>query len=121
MVILSLLLCFLLTYCTRQLNNIVLPFVLTMITNWLLARYCNTIKMWYEIDILTMYFFVWQWVCLIYKWICQDLPYLSFTLHHKAACLYCAFVAFMLYDVLFQYCPTSFQFGFIWVVSFVDM
>jgi hypothetical protein len=56
MLVLILLLYILLIYSTRQLNNIVLPFVLTMITNWLLARYCNTIKMWYEIDILTMYF-----------------------------------------------------------------
>jgi hypothetical protein len=51
-------------YSTQQLFNTVLPFLLTIATNWLLARYCNTINIWYEIDILTIYFFVWQWVCL---------------------------------------------------------
>ncbi len=121
MIALSLLLFILLIYSTRQMLNIVLPFLLTIVTNWLLARYCNTINMWYEIDILTIYLFVWQWVCLIYEWICQDLPYFSFNLHQKAACLYCAFLSFMVYDVLLQCCPTYVKFAFVWIASFGDM
>ena len=110
-----------LVFSTQQLFNIVLPFLLTIATTWFLARYCSTIDMWYEIDILTVYFFIWQWVSLIYGWICQDLPHLSFNLHQKAVCLYCAFLSFMVYDILLRYCSTNVKFGFVWIAAYVDV
>jgi len=97
-------------------------FLLLMITtNWLVARYCDTIDMGYEVDIFTVYFFVWQFIYLIYKWLYQDLPMLSFSLHQKATCLYMALTAFMEYDVLFRLLPTYMFFAVVWLWSAIDV
>ncbi len=118
-------LCFLLPFFlfhfVRQLQNIMVLLLLMITTNWLVARYCDTIDMGYEVDIFTVYFFVWQLVCLIYKWLHQDLPMLSFTLHQKATCLSMAFCAFIEYDIIFRFAPTYAGFAFVWLMSTLDM
>lgn len=121
MITLQCFLLILLLYADRQLPNIIFPLLLIIMTNWFLARYCDTIYIWYEVDIFTVYFFVWQFVCLIYQWIHQDLPYLSYTLYQKASCLFTAFLAFMVYDIMLQFLPRYLAFGFIWLMSVVDM
>ncbi|CAF1159885.1 unnamed protein product [Rotaria sordida] len=51
----------------------------------------------------------------------NDLPYLSFTLHQKACCLYMAFLAFIMHDVALKYLPTYINFALLWVMSIVDI
>ncbi|CAF1280552.1 unnamed protein product [Rotaria sordida] len=105
----------------RQMQNVIIISSLMIMTSWLLARCCDTIYIWYEVDIFTVYLLVWQFVCLIHKWIHQDLPYLSFTLHQKACCLYMAFLAFIMHDVALKYLPTHINFALLWVMSIVDI
>ena len=112
---------YLLCRTVRQLRNIIILLSLVITTNWLLARYCHSICMSYEVDIFTIYFLVWQFVGLIYKWLDQDLPILSFTLHQKATCLAMAFLAFIVYDVVFRPVPTCVGFAYVWLMSFIDM
>jgi hypothetical protein len=52
-------------YFVRWPPNIIVLLLLMIMTNWLLARYWDTIYMRYEVDILTVYFFIWQFVYLI--------------------------------------------------------
>jgi hypothetical protein len=105
----------------RKLQNIIALLSLIITTNWLLARFCDNIYICYEVDIFTVYFFVWQFVGLIYKWLHQDLPIISFTLHQKATCLSMAFLAFIMYDIVFRPLPTYVSFAFVWLMSVTDM
>jgi hypothetical protein len=111
----------LMLYSVRQLPSIIVHLLLMIVTNWFLARYCYSINIWYDVDIFIVYFFVWQFVCLISKWIHQDLPYLSFTLHQKACCLCTAFLTFMVYDIVLRFVPIYVNLAFIWLMSVVDM
>ncbi|CAM4894670.1 unnamed protein product [Rotaria socialis] len=77
--------------------------------------------MWYEVDIVTVYFFVWQFVSLIYKWLNQDLSYLSHTVHQKATCLSMAFLTFLVYDVLLRLMPTYLGYVYLWLMSVLDI
>ena len=106
---------------TRKLHNLFLPFVFLNISTWFLARYCNSINIAYEVDIFTAYFFVWQLICLIYKWIHQDLPYFRYCLHQMASCFYTAFLAFILHDVVIRYLGTITSFAIVWIMSILDM
>ncbi len=121
MMILLIFLPYLLFRTVRQLQNIIVFLSLVITTNWLLARYCHSIYMSYEVDIFTVYFLVWQFVGLIYKWLDQDLPILSFTLHQKVTCLSMAFLAFIVYDLVLRPAPTYVGFAFVWLTSFIDM
>lgn len=115
------LLLLLLVFGSRKLQDLILPVILLNVSTWLLARFCDGIIMFYEADILTVYLFVWQLSFIIYQWIHQDLPYLSYGLHQIVSCLYVAFLSFMVYDVLLRYLGTFFNFTFIWVASIFDM
>jgi hypothetical protein len=101
-------------------NIVVLLFLLTM-TNWVLARYCSSINIWFEIDIFTIYLFLWQLVYSICNWVDQSLPYISFTLHQILSCLYMSFLSYMLYDIILQYFSAYINFGYLWITSIVDM
>jgi hypothetical protein len=105
----------------RKILNIVLPFLLMVMSVWFSARCCNGIFIWYEVDILTVYFFVCQFISLIYQWIHQHLPYLSFTLHQRASSFYTAFLAYLVYDLLLRLIPTYFNFTFIWLAALIDV
>jgi hypothetical protein len=104
-----------------QLQKSILISLLTIITTWLVGRCCDTIYTWYHIDIFTVYLFVWQIVSLIHKSLNQDLPYLSFTFHQKASCLYVAFLAFTIYDIGLRFLPTYVNFVLLWMTAAVDM
>jgi hypothetical protein len=121
MMILLIYLPYLLFRTVRQLQKIILPLSLLIITTWLVARYCYNIYMSYEVDIFTVYFLVWQFVGLIYGWLHQDLPFLSFTFHQKSTCLSMAFLAFIVYDVSLRPSPTYVGFAFVWIMSVQDM
>ncbi len=101
---------------------IIIILFLTIVISWFLTRYCDNIDMWYEVDVFTVYFFVAQFVCLIYKWLHQDLPIISFTLHQKATCLSMALITFIVYDIFFSlFVPTYISFATIWLMSIIDM
>ncbi|CAF3360143.1 unnamed protein product [Rotaria socialis] len=121
MMILLIFLPYLLFRTVRQLQNIIVLLSLIITTNWLLARYCYNIYMSHEVDIFTVYFLVWQFVGLIYKWLHQDLPIISFTLHQKATCLSMAFLAFITYEVVLRPLPTYVGFAFVWLMSVIDI
>jgi hypothetical protein len=106
---------------TPQQKDIIVQSSFLIMTAWLFGRYIDTINTWYEVDVFTVYICVWQFFGLIYKWLYQDLPYLSFALCQKAFCLYVAFYTFIMYDILFRYLPKYVNFALIWLVAAVDM
>ncbi|CAM4888284.1 unnamed protein product [Rotaria socialis] len=121
MVILKVCLPYLLYSSVRKIPRIITLLPLMITATWLLARYCHTIYMWYEVDTFTVYFLVWQFAALIYKWLYQDLPIISFTLHQQVTCLSMAYLAFTTYDIVFRLVPTYIDFAFFWLVSAMDI
>ncbi len=95
--------------------------MLNLILNvWLIARLCNSLNLWYQVDVFTVYFFVWQFIYLFSKWISQELPWISFTIQQGLLCLWMAFLAFIIHDTASRYFPFYFKFAFLWYYSVED-
>jgi len=93
----------------------------TIISAWILGRYCDGLYLWYQVDIFTIYFFIWQIMFIISQWEFQELPLLSITIYRGWLCLGIATNAFMFHDNLVRYLPFVFRFCLFWTSSIKDM
>jgi hypothetical protein len=62
------------TYHTRSVLS-------TVISPWILGRFCDGRYLWYQVDIFTMYFLIWQIMLIISLWEYNELPLLSVTIY----------------------------------------
>jgi hypothetical protein len=96
------------------------PLVLALITVWFGTRFCNARSFQSQVDVFTVFFLIGQFVFLICKWYCEELPCFSFTLHQASLCTLVAFISYAFYDAVFRYFPVHFKFGILWLVAIKD-
>ncbi len=97
------------------------PLIATIICGWLVGRLWDGVDLWYKVDIITIYFLIWQVIFVIAKWELKQLPMLSFTFYQGWLCVLMAFGAFTVYNAIFRYLSMQIIFVFFWMLSFADM
>ncbi|CAF3580373.1 unnamed protein product [Rotaria sordida] len=79
------------------------PLIATIIIGWLLARFFDAFYWRYQIDMLTIYFLIWQFMFVIVKWESEEVPIFSFGVHRVWLCMSVAFGAFITHNTVFRY------------------
>jgi hypothetical protein len=97
------------------------PVIRTIISAYLLARFCESVDLWCKLDIFTVYFLIGQFMFFIIRWEFQQLPLLSLTFYQGWLCMSVAFETFFVYDIMFRYLSRQLNFLFFWISSIVDM
>jgi hypothetical protein len=97
-----------------------LPGILTIVNVWFLARLCDDIHFWYQVDVFTVYFLVWQFSYPICQWCLHQLSRPALILHQGSMCLLPAIVVFLLHDTIFRYYPTM-RLAIFWIMAFDDV
>lgn len=87
---------------------------------WLIARLCNSLNLSCQMDIITIYFIVWQFQCVICKWIFHELPWFSFNIQQGLLCLCMSYFALQLNDICFRYLSIYFKIAFLWCYALED-
>ena len=77
-----------------------------------MGRFFDSFALWYQVDVFTVYFLIWQLMFVLTQWEYEQLPLLSTTFYQGWLCLLVASQAFVVYDVVFRYLPPSFKFCF---------
>ena len=83
------------------------------------ARFCDGNASCPPVDVVTVYFLVWQYVSLTWAWQLNELPLFSLRLHNVASCLLLALFTFSSHEVIFRYFPTWLRFLliFLWAIT----
>ena len=92
----------------------------TLVAVWYAARFINILYLSCSIDVLTIFFVFWQFICLFCKWHSFELAYFSLTLHQTSLCIFAAFIAYASYDIVLRYLPIQYRFIFLWFIAFQD-
>jgi hypothetical protein len=89
----------------------------------LLARFVDSLSLcrWYQVDVLTTYLLVWQWITLLWKWMWRQLPAPTLLMEQGSICVFTAFTASSVHHLLVRYSPTAVNFGCLWFLSVIDM
>ena len=90
-----------------------------LVTVWFGARFGDGNASCPPVDVVTVYFLVWQYVYLTWAWQLNELPLFSLKLHHGASCLLLALLAFFMHELMFRYIPTWLRFVlvFLWAIT----
>jgi hypothetical protein len=105
----------------RNVYHHVKPMVLTIIVGYGVTRYCNSQKLYYKIDVITVYFLVWQFLYLIYQWIKLQLEWPFFIFHQASCCIFTCIVPLIFNEMVLRYFPFSINITLLWIVSLYDM
>jgi hypothetical protein len=105
----------------QKISFYVRPVIATIIIGWLLARFCNALHLWCQIDMFIVYFLIWQFMCVIAKWELEKVPLFSCTVHKVWLCMSMAFGAFIAHDAVFRYLSPKIKFFFFWMLAVEDM
>lgn len=97
------------------------PVISTIICGWFIARLFDGVDLWYKMDMISVYFLIWQLMFVITKWELKRLPIFSPTFIRGWLCVLMAFGAFTVYDTIFRYLSAQVSFIFLWCISFADM
>jgi hypothetical protein len=107
-----------------QYNEIVIKyqkFLIDLLTNvWLIARLCNGLNLWCQVDVFTVYFLVWQFTYVFSKWISHELPWFSFNLQRGLLCLWKSFSAIILHDTCLRYSSIHLKLALLWYLAVQD-
>jgi hypothetical protein len=87
---------------------------------WIIARLCNGLNLCCQLDVFTVYFIVWQFIYVIYKWNLFELPYFSFTLRQGLFCLSESIFAFVMHHIWLRYASVLLIFAFLWLSALAD-
>jgi hypothetical protein len=104
-----------------QIFNRICSVIKVILIVWLLARYCEDKEIWFRVDVLTIYFLVWQCTYLTCKWEDHGLSCPLLILQQGSLCISISLTAYFYYDLIFQYLPIQFNFVFLWLWSLYDM
>lgn len=97
------------------------PLIAIIICGWLMGRLWDNVGLWYEVDMITIYFLIWQVIFIITKWELKQLPISSLGFYRGWSCTWWAFGAFIAHDTIFRYLSTQIRFIFFWMVAVADM
>ena len=104
-----------------QLFGRIKPMVLTILVVWLIMRYFDNHNIYYKMDMLTLYFIVWQFIYLMCKWEVLELKWPSLILQQGSCCISTSIVAFLFNDMIFVYFPFQIKIGFLWFFTLCDV
>jgi hypothetical protein len=96
------------------------PIVFTLFAVCFLTRFCNALSFRCQIDVFTVFFLLWQFIFLIYKWYSEELPCFSFALHQASFCAGVAFISYVSHDMVYRYVPVRYKFGLLWFLAIKD-
>ena len=102
-----------------QAAKYIAPLFYLLVTVWYMARFCDGNASCPPVDVITIYFLVWQYVYLTWAWQLHELPWFILKLHHGASCLLLALLAFFMHEFIFRYIPTWLRFVliFLWAIT----
>ncbi len=95
--------------------------LVTMIIVEYLARWANSVDIYFTIDLITVYLFIWQLTTLVFWWMWHDLASPILLLEQVSLCILTGLEAFMLHNITLRYVPTTINLGFLWLLSGIDM
>ncbi len=98
----------------------ILPVILMTANVWLLARLCDNIYLWHQIDVFTIYFIVWQISYLMNQWCMHELSWASLILHKGSICVISTLIALVFYELFFHY-SIPYNFVWWWLIAFDDV
>jgi hypothetical protein len=113
--------CILTWFYGNQVFHYVRIILFTMLAFDYLARYFDCIKCQYQVDVLTVYLFVWQFMFIVWKWQIHQLFSPVVIIEQGSFCVFLAFLSFFFYDVLFRYIPFKINLIWFWLMSIADM
>jgi len=104
-----------------QLFDRMKPMILTILVGWLITRYYDSQNIYYNIDMLTVYFIVWQFIYLMCKWEDLELKWPFLILQQASCCISISITTFLWHEIIFRYLPFQFKIIFLWLYSLYDM
>jgi hypothetical protein len=107
-------------YCSK-LNNHVRNILFTSLAVEFLAQYVVSFNLWFKIDILTIYWFVWQLTSLVLNWVWSVLLPPIRIIEQGSFCLIPALGAWMWHFIFFRYIPLTLNLSCLWIFSIIDM
>ncbi|UJR07114.1 hypothetical protein I4U23_011402 [Adineta vaga] len=102
-------------------NRYIRPIIATLICGWLIARLLDGVDCCYKIDVVSVYFLIWQVMFVITKWELKQIAVCSPAFNRGSTIVILALGAFTAYDTICRYLSTQVSFIFFWMVSFADM
>jgi hypothetical protein len=87
----------------------------------LLGRYLNFLEISDQIDLVTVYFVVWQLISVVWTWMCRLLPSAILLIEQVATCIFLSATAFALHHCVFRYVPKEVSLASFWILSVADM
>jgi len=111
---------FILYYCSK-LNNYFRNILFTVLIVEFLVQYFASFNLWYKLDILTIYWFVWQFISLTLYWIRSVLLPPIRIIEQGSFCMFAALGASMWHNMFFRYLPLAFNLSLLWIFSIIDM
>jgi hypothetical protein len=95
--------------------------ILTILVGWLITRYYDSQNIYYNRDMLTVYFIVWQFIYLMCKWEDLELEWPFLILQQASCCISISITTFLWHEIIFRYLPFQFKIIFLWLYSLYDM
>jgi hypothetical protein len=95
--------------------------LITLLAVEFLAQYFTSLNFWWKIDVLTIYWFVWQLISLVLEWICLGLLPPILIIEQGSFCVIMALLAWMWYFAFVRYIPLTLSLLWFWIFSVIDM
>jgi len=95
--------------------------LITLLAVEFLAQYFTSLNFWWKIDVLTIYWFVWQLISLMLEWICLVLLPPILIIEQGSFCVSMALLAWMWYFAFVRYIPLTLSLLWFWIFSVIDM
>jgi hypothetical protein len=92
----------------------------TLLVVEFLAQYFTFLNLWCKIDILTIYWFFWQLISLVSKWMCLHLLPPILIVEQGSFCIITALMAWMWHFIFVRYIPLTLNLSWFWIFSIVD-
>ena len=86
-----------------------------------LGQYFTSLNFWWKIDVLTIYWFVWQLISLMLEWICLGLLPPILIIEQGSFCVTMALMAWMWHFTFLRYMPLTLSVLWFWIFSVIDM
>jgi hypothetical protein len=108
-------------YFWPKLNRYVRQVSFTFIAVEFLAQYVSSLNLWFKIDMLTMYWFVWQFSALVLKWSWSLLLPPIRIIEQGSFCVITALTAWGLHFMFYRYLPLTLNLSWLWIFSIIDV
>jgi len=86
-----------------------------------LSRWFTGVDIYYKIDMMTVYLFIWQLTALVFRWMWRDLASPILLIEQGSFCAFKGLEAFILHNIVLRYLPIKINLGFLWLLSAIDM